>query len=80
MGSLPCIGFRRLAVSKDGETRLLKPKQRKSMQNERIRWIHGPDEELELVRKIFRLYVAPGASVPAVVSILASEGIRVNAG
>jgi hypothetical protein len=50
------------------------------MQNERIRWIHGPDEELELVRKIFRLYVAPGASVPAVVSILASEGIRVNAG
>jgi hypothetical protein len=50
------------------------------MQNERIRWIHGPDEELELVRKIFRLYVAPGASVPAVVSILASEGIRTPRG
>lgn len=80
MGSLPCIGFRRLAVSKDGETRLLKHKQRKSMQSERIRWIHGPEEELELVRRIFRLYVTPGASVPAVVSILASEGIRTPRG
>lgn len=75
MGSLPCIGFRRLAVSKDGQTRLLQPKQRKSMQSERIQWIHGPEEELALVRRIFRLYVAPGASVPAVVAILANEGI-----
>lgn len=80
MGSLPCLGFRKLAVSKDGETRLLQPKQRKSMQSERIQWIHGPEEELALVRRIFRLYVTPGASVPAVVSILANEGIRTPRG
>lgn len=80
MGSLPCIGFRRLAVSKDGQTRLLERKQRKSMQNERIQWIHGPQAELDLVRRIFRLYVAPGASIPTVVSILAAEGLRTPQG
>jgi len=80
MGSLPCIGFRRVAVSKEGETRLLQRKQRKSMQSERIQWVHGPQEELELVRRIFRLYVTPGASIPTVVSILQAEGVRTPQG
>lgn len=80
MGSLPCIGFRRLAVSKEGETRLLQRKQRKSMQSERIQWVHGPQEELDLVRRIFRLYVTPGASIPTVVSILQAEGVRTPLG
>lgn len=80
MGSLPCIGFRRLAVSKDGEARLLQRRQRKSMQSERIQWVHGPQEELELIRRIFRLYVTPGASIPTVVSILQAEGIRTPQG
>jgi DNA invertase Pin-like site-specific DNA recombinase len=60
IGPMPCIGFRRVAVERNGQRRPLARGQYKSMQNERIAWEPGPETETDLVRHIFELYASEG--------------------
>lgn len=77
MGSLPAVGLRRMAVSREtGRTRLLQSGERKGHQSEHIKWVPGPTEEVDLVRRIFHLYGATSLHMPAIVQLLNSDGIR----
>lgn len=75
MGKLPCIGFRRMSVTTDGTPgRVLADCERKPMQTDRVRWIAGPPQEVELVRYIFRLYTETSITIKALVELLSREG------
>jgi hypothetical protein len=75
MGSLPCIGLRRLAVSKEqGRTRLLDSLERKGTQSEHIRWVPGPEHEIDTVRRIFRLYAGTTVTMTGIADLLTREG------
>ena len=75
MGSLPVLGFRRMAVSAEGTMkRLLEPGERKPSPTDRVRWVAGPDDEIELVRTIFRLYATTKLSMQKIADILNGEG------
>ncbi|WP_343711925.1 recombinase family protein [Inquilinus sp.] len=52
------FGIRRQLVGHDGRPKqILLPGQRKALQGDRVQWILGPRSEIEIVRKIFDLYV-----------------------
>lgn len=77
MGAIPMLGLRRAAMSKDRtRLRLLDRFERKSLQSDRIVWVHGPDTEVEAVRRIFELYVSTHLSIRQVTRQAESEGIR----
>lgn len=51
-------GTRRLLVSDDGTPRcLLEPGQRKGLHSDRVIYVHGPQDELKVVRQIFRMFL-----------------------
>jgi DNA invertase Pin-like site-specific DNA recombinase len=80
MGELPAFGLRRLAIAKDGRTRLLQRGDRKSMQSERIRWVPGPDTEVALVRRVFDLFGTTDITIAALERQLLAEGYRLSDG
>jgi len=80
LGSLPCLGISRLAISKSGAVRALKPTEHKSATREHVRWVRGGDAEASLVRRIFHLYTTTDLSVCRLAEMLRREGITVAAG
>ncbi|MDB5860855.1 MAG: hypothetical protein JWQ76_4544 [Ramlibacter sp.] len=75
MGALPCIGFRRLAVSSEGRTkRLLEPLERKSYPTDRIRWVLGPPDEVELAKSVFLQYATTQVSMEQITKALNALG------
>ncbi|MBX3609179.1 MAG: recombinase family protein [Hydrogenophaga sp.] len=73
MGPLPPIGFTRVAVDRSGHRRHLGRHQLKGSQSERIAWVHGPQWEVDLVRRIFRTYADVGGSIKGVARQLRHE-------
>lgn len=63
MGPLPPVGFTRVAVDRAGGRRFLGRHQLKGTQCERIAWVHGPQWEVDLARRIFRDYADVGGSI-----------------
>lgn len=81
MGSLPCVGFRRQAVSDDGaKLRVLERGERKPRENDRVQWILGPDNEVRLVRQIFAEYALNGVSLRSLVRKLRATDCRSHDG
>lgn len=81
LGTLPCLGFRKIAVAKaDGSERLLELADHKAGHREHVRWVWGPEVEINLVRRIFTLYATTEISVVALARQLQSEGIRAKNG
>lgn len=75
MGTPPCLGFRRVAVSADGvRKRILEWGERKPAPTDRVRWVLGPQPEVELVRTIFNLYAKTKLSIHKIVRLLNDEG------
>lgn len=75
MGLLPSLGFRRVAVAADGtRKRSLEPGERKPALTDRVRWVFGPEHEVELVRTIFHLYAATKLSMQRIADVLNSQG------
>lgn len=57
-GGATGFGLRRMLVDHDGNPKgILEFGQKKSLQEDRVVLTHGPDEEVQTVREIFRLYV-----------------------
>lgn len=74
MGATP-LGLVRAAVSKDrANMRILAPHERKALQSDRIKWVHGPEHEVEMVRRMFELYTAPRNCLLDVKRQLEAEG------
>lgn len=81
MGTLPSIGLRRTAVAKEpGRSRLLESGERKGHQSDHIKWVHGPENEIALVRRIFHLYGHTSLHMPAIARLLNSEGYTTRDG
>ena len=80
MGQLPCIGLTRIAIDRFGNRRPLARGQSKAMQSERIAWVPGPPQEVELVRRIFRLYADANGSIKGVAKQLRDEGLTAPGG
>jgi DNA invertase Pin-like site-specific DNA recombinase len=80
VGNLPCIGYRRQAVSAEGASKgVLFPRDRKPALNDRVRWILGPLDEVEAVRRIFADYTA-GIPMTAIAQSLQRQGLRSHSG
>src|SRR6185369_6880889 len=75
MGRIPCIGYRRVSVSADGQSRTpISNGHRKLTATDRIAWVLGPEHEVELVRRIFRLYAARAQTTWGIWKISQREG------
>jgi hypothetical protein len=63
-GAPALYGIRRLLVSQDGTPRFwMGPSDRKGLKSDRVVFMPGPTDELKIVRRIFRMFVArSGAS------------------
>src|ERR1700733_10579089 len=70
-------GLRRQLVGLDGVVKQVLAKgERKSIQNERIILIPGPEEEVKVVRMIFDLYTAEGMGVRRIAAFLNKKGLQ----
>lgn len=81
LGTLPCIGISRQAVSKQsGAERMLRSEEHKAVHREHVRWVRGPAHEVELVRRIFRIYATTDISVSDLANRLQLENCRTQGG
>jgi DNA invertase Pin-like site-specific DNA recombinase len=75
-GSL-IYGFRRLLVDANRNPRqILKSGESKALSSDKVIVVPGPPEELDVIRRIFRLYVRQRLSVPQIAERLAKDGIK----
>lgn len=71
MGSQPGYGFRRMAVSANGKAKgLLDTGQCKSLLTDRVTLVHGPQEEVQCVRRIYALCLNRGLGLTAIARFL----------
>lgn len=76
-GGVPPYGLRRLLVRHDGVCRqLLARGEEKHLQTDHVVLTHGPADEVELVRRIFRLFVEEKMPRQHIADLLNREGIK----
>jgi DNA invertase Pin-like site-specific DNA recombinase len=74
-GGSPGYGLRRMLIPSDSRPRrLLQPGERKGL-NDRVILVPGPQEEVEVVREIFRLFVVDRKSMTEIPRLLNAKGI-----
>ena len=75
-GGAPGYGFRRMLVSASHEPKhLLSRRERKSIMQDRVALVLGPDDEVENVRQIFRSFIIDKRSLRGIANNLNSKGI-----
>jgi DNA invertase Pin-like site-specific DNA recombinase len=75
------FGFRRVMVSADGQPlQVLKEGEYKSSQRNRVTLALGPDEEVKVVKDIFRMAMSNGANCVAIASELNRRGVAYTTG
>ena len=76
-GGTPGFGLRRMLVDRDGRSKgMLRNGQKKSIHDDRVKLVPGPEKEREIVREIFRLYVEERLTPERIANILNQRGIR----
>jgi DNA invertase Pin-like site-specific DNA recombinase len=71
------FGFRRLLVDQDRKPKfILKFGERKNIATDRIVLVPGPQEEIEVVREVFRLYASERWSPGRIARLLNGRGLR----
>ncbi|QOG20572.1 recombinase family protein [Bradyrhizobium sp. SEMIA] len=80
-GSRVLYGFRRVLVdAARNPKQLLQQGERKALSNDKVVVVPGPPEELEVLRRIFEMYVRDEMSIKKIARCLADENIRGQAG
>lgn len=75
-GGPALYGIRRFLVSEDGTPRfLLGPGERKGLNSDRVMFMPGPQNELKIVRRIFRMFVVQKRSIANIAKMLHDEKI-----
>jgi DNA invertase Pin-like site-specific DNA recombinase len=75
-GGTAGYGLRRMLLSTDGQRKqLLAYGERKSLATERVVLVPGPEEEIALVREIYRMFVEDGICVKAIARQLNERGV-----
>jgi DNA invertase Pin-like site-specific DNA recombinase len=77
MGRLPALGYRRCSVSSDGHRRvMLENGQRKLAATDRVEWALGPQDEVDLVRRMCDMYARKGIGFTDICRLSSCEGWR----
>jgi len=80
-GGLITYGFRRLIVSADGKPKaLLHIGELKTLQSDRVLIVPGPPEEIQVVRRIFKLFVEERNSMVTIARTLNLDGVPTGTG
>jgi DNA invertase Pin-like site-specific DNA recombinase len=80
-GGMPGYGLRRQLIEENGAVRqTLEYGQQKYLQTDRIKIIHGPDSEVEAVRRMFNAVAFEGKYFGDIASELNAEHIRTSRG
>jgi DNA invertase Pin-like site-specific DNA recombinase len=76
LGGPPSYGLRRMLLDENGrELGIMAAGQRKSIQSHKVVLVAGPPEEVEIVRRIYRLYVDDRLSVKAIARRLNDDDV-----
>lgn len=74
-------GLRRQLLDEKGQPKAeLRPGEQKSLQTDRVVLVPGPMEEVEIVRRIYRLFVGERRSEREIAAILNADGIKTDLG
>jgi DNA invertase Pin-like site-specific DNA recombinase len=74
------FGLRRMLIDSSGEPKgILQRGEQKSLQTDRVILVPGPDEEIEVVRDIYRMFVAEGRTEREIADGLNAAGIAPTA-
>lgn len=80
-GGPPGYGLRRQLVDQSGQSKgSLNRGEHKSLQTDRVVLIPGPIEEMETVRRIYRVFVEEGKSENEIAALLNAEGVLTDLG
>ncbi|MGY4403958.1 recombinase family protein [Bradyrhizobium sp. USDA 3315] len=80
-GGALLYGFRRLLVdAKRNPRQLLNRGEHKALSNDKVVVVPGPADELEVIRRIFRLYVQDKLSIYEIARRLAKAGVKGHGG
>lgn len=75
------FGLRRLLVDQSGESKaILKRGEHKSLQTDRVVLVPGPDDEIEIVRAIYRNFVEKNRSEREIAQMLNDRGLITDSG
>ncbi|TCU75290.1 DNA invertase Pin-like site-specific DNA recombinase [Bradyrhizobium sp. R2.2-H] len=76
-GSRVLYGFRRVLVDAARNPKQnLRDGERKALSNDKVIVVPGPSEELEVIRRIFRMYVEDELSIASIARFFADQSIR----
>jgi len=76
-GGVAGFGLRRQLISLDGVVKQVLTKgERKSIQNDRVILIPGPEQEVKVVRMIFDLYTVKGLGFTRIAAFLNEQGVQ----
>lgn len=80
-GGTAGFGLRRMLLDQSGQPKgLLKRGEHKSLQTDRVVLVPGPEEEVAVVRRVFRLFTVDDKRESEIAAILQSEGVPTEAG
>lgn len=75
------FGLRRMLIDQSGESKgILKRGEHKSLQTDRVVLTRGPDEELEVVRWIYRMFLEDNQSEREIAEVLNKRGVVTDRG
>lgn len=74
-------GLRRMMIDQSGQPKtILSRGEQKGLQTDRVILVPGPPDEVETVRRIYRLFVEDGKSEREIASLLNNEGVITDLG
>jgi DNA invertase Pin-like site-specific DNA recombinase len=80
-GGMPGYGLRRMLVSPDRQTKQpLAFGERKSIATDRVILVPGPEDEVQMVREIYRMLISDGMAIYAIARDLNRRGIQYQNG
>jgi DNA invertase Pin-like site-specific DNA recombinase len=80
-GGTAGFGLRRMLIDQSGQRKtMLKMGEQKSIQTDRIVLVRGPDEEVEIVRWIYRAFIDEGRNESEIANLINAKGILTDFG
>jgi DNA invertase Pin-like site-specific DNA recombinase len=80
-GGTAGFGLRRMLIDQSGQRKgLLKMREHKSIQTDRVVLVAGPDEEVRLVQWMYEVFVKEGKAEQEIAALLNSQGILTDFG
>ncbi len=75
------FGLRRLLIDQSGESKgTLKRGEHKSLQTDRVVLVRGPDDEVKVVRSIYRMFIEEGRTEREIADRLNAQGVVTDLG